>query len=408
MRHGEKLSLGEFLRDIRLVITSPARRFALIQERGAAWGSWVLLLVPAYLAFNYVGGLYFAHAPFPGYYFIPPLLAAIAATYLKVYSIHICAHLFQRKRATESGRGTFPDLLVVYGYTGVPAILAILLATAVFLLIPQEIGRLMLQVKAIGVSIVVAIVIALFIWNLILVVLALRTVYSIRDIQIVLAFIMGSALMTVPALGTFWIIATPHVDFAYVQSIYSTRILRFFASDPTSSNSQNTKIQIHVDKLAYRLRAPERFELVVFLGTQRKRPEKEGEGGLLVGSSVGIRSSIRWEHGTPIVGRIVGLPGDTVELVDGNLRVNGQRWDERYLAPEYRSNAFLPSKSLMPSEYLILPENRNLISEMKDELVVRREQIVGRQMVNKWPLGWWVFRPTVFLQAQPVMQNKTP
>lgn len=408
MHHGEKLSFGEFLRDIQLVITSPARRFALIQGRGATWGSWVLLLAPAYLAFSHIGGLYFAHAPFPGYYFIPPLLAAIAAIYLKVYSIHICAHLFQRKRSAESGRGSFSDLLVVFGYTGVPAILAILLATAVFLSIPQEVGRLMLQVKAIGVSIMVAIAIALFIWNLILVVLALRTVYAIRDIQIVLAFIMGSALMAVPALGTLWIIATPHVDFAYVQPILSTRILCFFASDPTSSISQNTKIQIHVDKLAYRLRAPERFELVVFLGAQRKQPEKGGEGGLLVGSEAGMRSSIQGEDGTPIVGRIVGLPGDKVELIDGNLRVNGQGWDERYLATENRSNVSLPSKSLMPSEYFILPENRNLISELKDELVVKGEQIVGRQMVSKWPLGWCLFRPTVFLQAQPVMQNKLP
>jgi len=408
MPHGEKLSFGEFLRDIQLVITSPARRLALIQERGAAWGSWVLLLAPAYLAFSYVGGLYFAHAPFPGYYFIPPLLAAIAATYLKIYSIHICAHLFQRRRPPESPRGTFSNLLVVFGYTGVPAILAICLATAVFLMIPQEIGRLLLQVKAIGISIMVAVAITLFIWNLILVVLALRTVYPIRDFQIVLAFIMGLALMTVPALGTFWIVTTPHVDIAYVEPILSARILRFFASDPTSSISPNTKIQIHVDVLAYRLRTPERFELVVFQGTQPKQPEKGSEIGLLVGSETRIRASIRSKDGILIVGRIVGLPVDTVELTEGNLWVNGQRWDERYLAPEYRSKVSLPAKSLAPSEYLILPENRNLIPEMKDELVVSREQIVGRQMVNKWPLGWWLFRPTVFLPAQPVLQKQVP
>ena len=407
MRHSEKLSFGEFLRDIQLVITSPAQRFALIHERGATWGSWALLLAPAYLAFSYVGGLYFAHEPFPGYYFIPPLVAAIAATYLKVYSIHICAHLFQRRRSAETKRGTFSDLLVVYGYTGVPVILAISLATLVFLLVPPEVGRMMFQFIAVGVSIMVAIVVALFIWHIILVVLALRTVYAIRDIKIVIAFIMGTVLMSLPSLGTLWLIATPHVDFAYVQSMYSTRILRFFAADPTSSNSQH-RSQIYVDKLAYRLRAPERFELVMFLGAPRERLGKGSEGTVLVGADTGIRGSIEWKDGTPIVGRIVGIPGDTVELSDGKLRINGQQWDERYLAPECRSNASLPAKSLMPAEYFVLPENRNLISEMKDQLVVKREQIEGREIVNKWPLGWCIFRPTVFLQAQPVPQNKIP
>jgi hypothetical protein len=193
MRHSEKLSFGEFLRDIWLVITSPARRFALIQERGALWGSLVLLLIPAYLAFHYVGGIYFAREPFPGYYLIPPIFAAIAATILKLGAIHICTRLFKAKLQGTQARGRFADLVVVFGYTGVPAILAIMLATAIFFLIPSEIGRLMVQVKAVGMSIMIAVAISLFVWNLILVVLALRTVYSIRDIQIVAAFCLRGA-----------------------------------------------------------------------------------------------------------------------------------------------------------------------------------------------------------------------
>jgi len=399
MRHSEKLSFGEVLRDIQLVITSPTRRFALIQERGALWGSLVLLLIPAYLAFHYVGGIYFAREPFPGYYLIPPLFAAIAATLLKLGAIHICTRLFKKKPQDGPARGRFTDLVVVFGYTGVPAILAIMLATAIFLLMPQEIGRLMMQVKAVGISIMVAVAIALFIWNLILVVLALRTVYSMRDIQIVAAFILGTVLMSIPAFGTFWVIATPHVDFVCMQPILSNRILRFFTIDPTSNISTNTKISIHVDRLAYRLRDPEHFELVVFSVARRKRQENAGQGSILVGTDAGM--SARWEDGDYMVGRIVGLPGDAVELVNGNLRINGQSWDERYLVPEYRSNASLPSKTLGPAEYFILPENRTLIAELKQELVVKRDRILGREMLNKWPLGWWAFRPTVFLHPQP-------
>ena len=155
-----------------------------------------------------------------------------------------------------------------------------------------------------------------------------------------------------------------------------------------------------MDRLAYRLRDPEYFELVVFSVAQRKRQGNAGQGSVLVGTDAGM--SARWEDGDYVVGRIVGLPGDAVELVNGNLRINGQSWDERYLVPEYRSNASLPLKTLGPAEYFILPENRTLLAELQQALVVKRDRILGREMLGKWPLGWWAFRPTVFLQPQPV------
>ncbi len=402
MRHGGKLSFGEFLRDIHLVVTSPAHRFAVIQERGASWGSMVLMVVPTYLALNFVGGIYFARDPFPGYSFIPPLIAAAVSVFLKLYLIHICALLFRGRRHDGGRHDAFSALKVVFGYTSVPALLALLLASAIFLLIPPEIGHLLLNVKAVAMSVMVAVIVALFIWNLILVVLALRTVYSMRDIMIVVSFILGSALMVVPAVAASWIVATPRVDIAYVQPILSGRILRFLASDPTSTISTNTKIGIHVDRLAYRLRAPERFELVAFARSQDAKGNR-GNGAVIVEGGAGVHSLFSWDDGESAVGRIVGLPGDTIEVVNGNLRIDGQAWDERYLAQEYRSYSSLPLKSLGPSEYFVLPENRNLIDQLKNDLVVDRDRISGREILSRWPLGWWTFRPAVFLQPQPIL-----
>jgi hypothetical protein len=404
MRHRERLSFREFLKDIRLVAVSPARRFALIEERGASWGSMALLVIPFYFAFSFTGGIYFNREPFPGYSFLLPLVVAVLAVYLKLYLIHICSRLFQSRLPQGAWSGTFADLKVVFGYTGIPALLAVLLGSAVFLLIPQEIGRLMFGLRAVGISIMIALAIALFIWNLILVVLALRTVYAMRDIRIVAAFILGSALMLIPALAGSWIISTPRVDFAYLRPVYAGRILRFFASDPASDISKSTRFERHVDLLAYRLRNPELFELVVFSSYQKARQEKEG-GTLVVGSSAGIQASRDKSEGEPVIGRIVGLPGDSVELATGSLRVNGVPWDERYLAPEYRSDITLPARTLGPSEYFILPENRNLINILKSEVVVQRDQIIGREILTKWPLGWWTFRPEVFLRPEPA--NKT-
>ena len=92
-----------------------------------------------------------------------------------------------------------------------------------------------------------------------------------------------------------------------------------------------------------------------------------------------------------LVGRIVGLPGDAVEIVGGELRINGQAWDEPYIAAEYRSSASLPATTLGPSEYLVLPENRRLIAQMKDELVVPRDTDSGATASQ--PLAAWMVGP---------------
>jgi hypothetical protein len=397
MGNGKKLTFLEFLSDIRLVVTSPARRFALIRERGVGWGSLVLLLVPMYFGFHYMGGVYYDRDPFPGYSFIPPLVAAAAAVFLKLFFIHIIARMFRPRGSAERGQGTFSGLVVVFGYTGVPGLLVLLLALIIFLIVPQEMGYLMRNFKAVTLSIMVSLGIAFFVWNLILVVLALRTVYPIRDFKIVISFLLGSVLMTVPAFSTFWIVAPARIDLQYVQPILAQKILRLIASDPTTTLSPNTEVEVHVDRLAYQLRPPNRFELVTFSPRLPQSQPTGRRGGILFGSN----SIFSWDAEGCLVGRIVGLPEDAVEIVGGGLRINGQGWDEPYIAPEYRSSTSLPLKTLGPSEYLILPENRQLIAGMKDEWVVPRERILGRQILNRWPLGWWGLNPAVFLQAQP-------
>jgi hypothetical protein len=394
MSQGTKLSCSEFIRDLRLVVTSPAHRFPVIRERGASWGSMALLLAPTYLAFSFVGGIYFRRDPFAGYSFIPPLIIALLAIYLKLLLIHVSARLMQGSRQGAEKPGSFRDLKVVFGYTGVPGIMAILLATAVFLSLPREVGYLMRDLKAVGVSIMVALAIALFIWNLILVVLALRSVYGMRDIKSVVAFIFGSAMMLVPGLLSYWVVAQPHVDFVYAEPVLHPRILRIFAADPTSTISSSTKISIHVDRMAFSLREPERFEIVAYA-----IPKKAD--GTKARAVIGSQPAISWEDRDYALGRIIGLPGDTVELDQGNLRVNGQAWKEPYVIPEYQAPVTIHQR-LAAREFLILPDNRHLVATQEHGIFITRDRILGREILSRWPIGWWIYRPTVFMDPIPI------
>ena len=59
-----------------------------------------------------------------------------------------------------------------------------------------------------------------------------------------------------------------------------------------------------VDKISYRFRDPERFEIIVF--------------------------PFQYEEHTYYIKRIIGLPGETVQVIDGYVYINGEMLDENY------------------------------------------------------------------------------
>jgi len=400
MNDGRKLSFGEFLADLRGVVVSPGRRFPAIHERGALWGSLFLLLAPAYLPMYYLGGVYFSADPIPGYSLILPLAGAVFVTVVKLFGVHLIARLFEGKWHYRAGTGKFRDLFVVFGYTGLPSIMALVAALVIFIGLQPHVLTLFRDFRAVAISVLIAIGIALFIWNLILMVLALRNVYPIRDFKIVISVLIGPFLVAVPLLAGSLIVTPVHINSGMVAPLINEKVTRFISNDPESQDPGRNKISFHVDLLAYRLREPKRFELVSFSPLPGAKGTESGKTSRVIKTS-GVHLWFSDEMKNQFAGRIVGLPGDEVELTRGQLRINGVEWKENYLSPECRCDASIPPTKLGAKEYLILPEDRNLIEAYRDQLIVERQRITGRLVINRLPLGWWLFRPTAFQHAAP-------
>ena len=86
--------------------------------------------------------------------------------------------------------------------------------------------------------------------------------------------------------------------------------------------------------------------------------------------------------------RVIGLPGETVQIQDGIVYINGEPLEESY-GLEAMQN---PGRAAQPitlgeDEYFVLGDNRNLSSDSRDPMVanVAREQIVGRAVVRVYP-----------------------
>lgn len=124
--------------------------------------------------------------------------------------------------------------------------------------------------------------------------------------------------------------------------------------------------QLFLDKLSYRFHEPERFDIIVF--------------------------PFQYKEDTNFIKRIIGLPGETVQIdTAGNIYINGEVLQESYgrevIKPETIGRAAEPI-TLGDDEYFVMGDNRNNSSDSRMEVVgnIHRSDIVGKIWVRIWPL----------------------
>ena len=128
--------------------------------------------------------------------------------------------------------------------------------------------------------------------------------------------------------------------------------------EPTLQDGNN----LIVDKLSYRFRDPKRYEIIVF--------------------------PYKYEENTYYIKRIIGLPGETVQVKNGEVYIDGEILGEDYGA-EAMEDAGIASDpiELGTDEYFVLGDNRNHSSDSRDPSVgvLRREDLIGRAWIRIYP-----------------------
>jgi signal peptidase I len=90
---------------------------------------------------------------------------------------------------------------------------------------------------------------------------------------------------------------------------------------------------------------------------------------------------------TDLIKRVIGLPGDTVEITDAKVTVNGTALTEPYILEP-------PHYLMMPEEipagnYFVLGDNRNNSSDSHRGWTVPRQNIIGKAWITYWPPYQW-------------------
>ena len=132
--------------------------------------------------------------------------------------------------------------------------------------------------------------------------------------------------------------------------------------EPMLSNGDN----LIVDKISYRFRDPQRYDIIVF--------------------------PFQYQENTYYIKRIIGLPGETVQIdQQGNIYINGELLQENYGREVIRADTVGIDANpivLGEDEYFVMGDNRNNSTDSRTEIVgnIRRGDIIGRAWVRIWPL----------------------
>ncbi len=91
---------------------------------------------------------------------------------------------------------------------------------------------------------------------------------------------------------------------------------------------------------------------------------------------------------TPLIKRVVGIPGDTIRIADGAVWVNGRRWDEPYAHGEPTTcSAYCGPLTLGSDTYFVMGDNRPDSLDSRSFGPVSGNLIIGRVVLRYWPLN---------------------
>jgi signal peptidase I len=85
--------------------------------------------------------------------------------------------------------------------------------------------------------------------------------------------------------------------------------------------------------------------------------------------------------------RVIGVPGDTVEMIGGEVYVNGERLTEPYILPEFRGDQSTAPLRVPPGEYYVLGDHRNSSNDSRAWGTVPRNFIYGKAQLAYWPMS---------------------
>ncbi len=141
-------------------------------------------------------------------------------------------------------------------------------------------------------------------------------------------------------------------------------VVNIFLAQATRVEGQSMEPSLHnnerliIEKISYRLHPPQRGDIIVL------RPPR--------------RASV------PLIKRVIGVPGDLVEIRDDQVYINGEPLEEDYLNQPTKGS--MPPRLVPEGHVFVLGDNRQASNDSRSFGMVPYEDIIGRAWFRYWPL----------------------
>lgn len=154
--------------------------------------------------------------------------------------------------------------------------------------------------------------------------------------------------------------------------VFLAYIIVYYALEKTEMIGISMETTLHdhdeviINKFSYRFTDPKRFDVIVF--------KKSGN-----------------EHSYYDIKRIIGLPGETLQIIDGEIYINGEVVEDIVNVDDMNNYGLADEEiTLEENEYFVLGDNRNNSEDSRFASVgmIRKDEIIGKAFIRISPFNF--------------------
>ncbi len=151
-----------------------------------------------------------------------------------------------------------------------------------------------------------------------------------------------------------------------IYALVNLATVRFIVDGHSMEPNFSTDQVLVVSRVDYLLTPPQRGDIIVF--NPPNQPPDE----------------------PPYIKRVIGLPGEVVEIRDTQVYVDGRPLNEPYIKEACRPSRCPDNQwQLGPNQYFMMGDNRNNSSDSRVFGPVGLDRVIGEALVRYWPIDKW-------------------
>lgn len=180
-----------------------------------------------------------------------------------------------------------------------------------------------------------------------------------------------------------WIISI--VGAFFIAMLVNTKV--FAMAQVQQSSMENTLFsneRLILDKLSYNFVEPKKGDIIVFLENEKKGNILDETLRTIDNMASILKNS---DDSNLLVKRVIGVPGDEIDIKNGYVYVNGEKLEEQYVKGETISGVFkLPTK-IGDNKLFVLGDNRVVSKDSRKFGLIDFKQVEGKAIYRVYPIN---------------------